>query len=196
MRADDDERLRRATDRQNEELARRLEAAERPGPSAAAGPPSQEVVPGVGAEPGQPQSAPGGRDGGGYEGQPPVPPPEIARPAEEMQVEEGGEEELMGSLLAEVRKLNPSRRLNREATRLFELLLTTGVSPGDARAKIVELYSPPRATSEMSTLPDSRWREGRLLISGRTPMVAPGISAWRATGAGQGHVSPKRGRFL
>ena len=68
-------------------------------------------------------------------------------------MEDGGDEELMSSLLMEVRKLNPSRSLVREATRLYELLLTTGVSPGDARAKIVELYSPPRITSEAATLP-------------------------------------------
>ena len=159
MRADDDERLRRANDRRDEEIARRLEAshsaAEAPSaPALAANPPPQEMVPGADAEP-VPISP-------GYQPHPAIavrlPQPEghrpdVVGPAEEMQVEDGGEEELMGSLLLELRELNPSRRLVREATRLYELLLATGVSPGDARAKIVELYCPPRVTSEAATLP-------------------------------------------
>ena len=39
----------------------------------------------------------------------------------------------------------------REATCLYDLLLTTGVSPGDAQAKVVELYSP-RVTVELGRL--------------------------------------------
>ena len=44
-------------------------------------------------------------------------------------------------------------RMHREATRLYDLLLTTGVSPGDAQAKVAELYSPPRVTVECGHLP-------------------------------------------
>ena len=40
-----------------------------------------------------------------------------------------------------------------EATRLYELFLTLGASPGDARFKVVELYSPPRVTKVLGKLP-------------------------------------------
>jgi hypothetical protein len=43
--------------------------------------------------------------------------------------------------------------MHREATRLYDLLLTTGVGPGDAQAKVAELYSPPRVTVELGRLP-------------------------------------------
>ena len=43
--------------------------------------------------------------------------------------------------------------MHREATRLYDLLLTTCVSPGDAQAKVVELYNPPRVTMELARLP-------------------------------------------
>ena len=44
-------------------------------------------------------------------------------------------------------------RMRREATRLYDFLLTTGVSPGAAQAKVAELYSPPRVTLELGRLP-------------------------------------------
>ena len=43
--------------------------------------------------------------------------------------------------------------MHRAATRLYDLLLTTGVSPGDGQAKVAELYSPPRVTVELGGLP-------------------------------------------
>ena len=45
------------------------------------------------------------------------------------------------------------RRLGGQATRLMELLLTTGLSPGDAKLKVSELFSPPRLTRELGRLP-------------------------------------------
>jgi hypothetical protein len=81
----------------------------------------------------------------------------------EMQVEE--EEEVVGDMMESVLMapgLSALRdrfqrslplRMHREATRLYDLLLTTGVSPGDAHAKVAELYSPPRVTVELGRLP-------------------------------------------
>jgi hypothetical protein len=51
-------------------------------------------------------------------------------------------------------------RMYREATRLYDLLLTTGVSPGDAQAKVAEPYSPPRVTVELGRLPHLSLRGG------------------------------------
>merc|ERR1712242_175486 len=41
----------------------------------------------------------------------------------------------------------------REASKGYELLLVTGVSRGDAAAKVSELFSPPRVTAELGRLP-------------------------------------------
>ena len=154
MRADNDERIRRSDDRRDEELARRVEASGSQ-PAAAVELPPPEAALGAGAEPASassqfidpallPQSAAPEPAGEGAA---------AAGPSGEMQVEDDEDGGLMDSLLAEARVPSPSRRLVREATRLYEFLLITGVSPGDARAKIVELYSPPRVTSEAATLP-------------------------------------------
>ena len=93
---------RRANDRRDEGLARRLEASERPVPRADPAP--QEAAPGVRPAPtlsrsrcpSGPENQPIASD------QPPQPMPEVAGPAEEMQVEDGSEEEQMSSLLMEV----------------------------------------------------------------------------------------------
>ena len=65
----------------------------------------------------------------------------------------GDEAEMDALLLASIGRV-PSRRAIREATRLFEVLLVAGVSAGDARAKIAELYSPPRVSAAAGTLPN------------------------------------------
>ena len=41
----------------------------------------------------------------------------------------------------------------REASKVYELLLVTGVSRGDVAAKVTELFSPPRVTAELGRLP-------------------------------------------
>ena len=70
-----------------------------------------------------------------------------------MHVEETGADELLGTLREGVITGIRNKRMAREASRLYECLLVSGVSRGDAEAKVVELYSVPRVTSALSTLP-------------------------------------------
>ena len=142
-----DERLRLANQRRDDAVARRLEevderrGADRP---AEAQPPPAVVHPPAAAD--APEE---GRDDAVL----PAVEPDGAGLCEEMQVEEEDASELMGSLLsctfAEIRQ----RSMAREATILLEMLLVAGVSRGDAEAKVVELYSPPRVTRGLGTLP-------------------------------------------
>ena len=148
MRADGDELLRRAEQRRDEGIARPLEAADAgeraPAAAVAEAPAPVEVAPEVPAEPDLIVGAPPGD-----------PPGDVGADAREveMHVEDAGDEEFMGALAAGSGSWRPSRRAQKEATRLLELLLTTGVSEGDARAKIVELYSPPRMAAALGRLP-------------------------------------------
>ena len=70
-----------------------------------------------------------------------------------MHVEGDNDADLMGALAAEGVPWLPSRRAAREANGIYELLLVHGVSRGDAAAKVAELYSPPRVTAELGSLP-------------------------------------------
>ena len=70
-----------------------------------------------------------------------------------MNVEDTGDDELLGALREGVVPGIRNKRMAREAPRLYERLLVSGVSRGDAEAKVVELYSVPRVTSALSTLP-------------------------------------------
>ena len=91
-----------------------------------------------------------------------------------MQVEE--EEEVVGDMMESVlmapglfalrgRLKRPfPLRMHREATRLHDILLTTGVRPGDAQAKVAKLYSPPCATVELGRLPHLSLKEAPFLI--------------------------------
>ena len=79
---------------------------------------------------------------------------------EEMQVEEDDPGDLMESLLTVPdtqggggARARPSRRVRREATQILDLLLIAGVSLRDARAKVAELYSPPRVTAALGRIP-------------------------------------------
>ena len=71
-----------------------------------------------------------------------------------MRVEEEPDDELLGSVELDMIPGVRSRRMDREAARLYDLLLATGVSRGDAKANIIELYSPRRVTAEIGTLPN------------------------------------------
>ena len=73
--------------------------------------------------------------------------------AEQMHVEPDGDAELLESLTRGGVPGIRSVRVAREATQLFEMLLVWGVSRGDAEAKVVELFSPPRVTAALGTLP-------------------------------------------
>ena len=46
-----------------------------------------------------------------------------------------------------------SRRLQRQASRLYELLLVTGISPDDSWQTVFEVFSPLRVTAAMRTMP-------------------------------------------
>ena len=154
MEAAGDERLQQAHQRQNEEVARRMEASEAARVAPAPAPvalPHRGVEPGAGhggvdlahdAAPAGPAVLPAPQ--GGLEG---------AAPAEEMHVEGDNDADLMGALAAEGVPRLPSRRAAREANSIYELLLVHGVSRGDAAAKVAELYSPPRVTAELGRLP-------------------------------------------
>ena len=43
--------------------------------------------------------------------------------------------------------------LQREASQLYDLLLVSGVSPGDSYQKVFEIFSPPRVTAAMAEMP-------------------------------------------
>ena len=148
MRADGDERLQRAEQRRDEELARRLEAADAaehaPEAAAAAAPAPAEAAQEVPAESAPIASAPPAEPSEDLDGD---------VPGDEIHVEDAGDEEVMESLLMGLDSWRPSRHVVGEATRLFELSLTAGASAGDARAKIVELVSPPRVTGARGRLP-------------------------------------------
>ena len=73
--------------------------------------------------------------------------------AEQMQVEDDDGAELLGALLQEGVVGPQTREAAREASKVYELLLVTGVSRGDAVAKVSELCSPPRVTAELGRLP-------------------------------------------
>ena len=73
--------------------------------------------------------------------------------AEQMQVEDDDDAELLGALRQEGVVGPQTREAAREASKVYELLLVTGVSRGDAAAKVSELFSPPRVTAELGRLP-------------------------------------------
>ena len=73
--------------------------------------------------------------------------------AEQMQVEDDDDAELLGALLQEGVVGPQTREAAREANKVYELVLMTGVSRGDAVAKVSELFSPPRVTAELGRLP-------------------------------------------
>ena len=147
MRAAGDARLQQARQRQDEELARRIEAADGrldvPRERSAATGHNREVGDGALHQPSQLVEEP------------------RASLEEELlpraEVGEGGgmrvEEEVVGDMVESVlmapglfalrdRLQRPlPLRMHRAATRLYDLLSTTGVSPGGAQAKVAELYS-------------------------------------------------------
>ena len=151
-----DERLQQARDRQNQEIARRMEAAD-----AARAPPPAPVaplLPGVGP-PGE-----GGDPGPGHDAPAALPEPlgvGGAEPAEEMRVEDDDDAFLMGALAAEGVTLRFDRQTAREANSIYEMLLVHGVSRGDAAAKVAELYSPsPRSRPHWAVFPTCPWLAG------------------------------------
>ena len=69
----------------------------------------------------------------------------------------GPAEDYMGALLA--LSISPAER--REANEIVELFLTVGTELHAARAKVAELYSPPRVTAELPKLPHLMLSQGR-----------------------------------
>ena len=61
----------------------------------------------------------------------------------------GPEEDHMAGLLT----INASSAERREANEIVELFLTLGAELHVARAKVSELYSPPRVTAQLAKLP-------------------------------------------
>jgi hypothetical protein len=146
MRVAGDERLQQARQRQDEELARRIEAADGrlnvPRERSEVAGHNREVGDGVLHQPPQLVEEPGASL------------EEELLPRDE--VGEGGgmqvEDEVVGDMMESVLMAPGLFALRdrfqrslpllmyREATRLYDFLLTTGVSPGDAQAKAAELY--------------------------------------------------------
>ena len=73
--------------------------------------------------------------------------------AERMQVEVDDDDALLGALQQEGVVGPQTVEAAREASKVYELLLVSGVSRGDAVAKVSELFSPPRVTAELGRLP-------------------------------------------
>merc|ERR1712026_132976 len=148
-----DERLQQAHQRQNEEIARRLEASE----AARAPEPAPVARPRLGDEPGAGHGGADPAHDGAADHPADLPAPQgpaAAIRAEEMHVEADDDADLMGALSVEGVPWLPSRRVAREANGIYEMLLVHGVSCGDAAAKVAELYSPPRVTAELGRLPN------------------------------------------
>ena len=164
-----DERLQQTRLRQDEEIARRVEEADRRQQAEAAAARPRPAAPGPVA-PGTDdlQPPPPGMEAAAPSAGDLRPPPadvadHLAQGDEEeardqavdgsdarMHVEEDDPADLMESLLMAPSsrgdggpRARPSRQVRQEATRVFDLLLIAGVSSGDARATVVELYSPP-----------------------------------------------------
>ena len=165
-----DECLQQAHHRQNEEIARRMEAAEaeraeREPPCA--GPPRADGEPAGGRVADAPAlddtgAPPGGvpadvvqvQGGGGGEAEDAdVAQDMVDSLAVEVHVESDDDEALLDALAKDGlgRILTP--KAAREANCIYEMLLVHGVSRGDAVAKVAELYSPPRVTEELGRLP-------------------------------------------
>ena len=70
-----------------------------------------------------------------------------------MQVEADDDAVLLEALRQEGVVGPQTQEAAREANKVYELLLVTGVSRGDAAAKVSELFSPPRVTAELGRLP-------------------------------------------
>ena len=81
-----------------------------------------------------------------------------------------------------------------EATTLMELLMIYGVEPEMAKAKVVELFSPPRVTKELSRARSLRLSAGSTfdLIADTSGKVW--TSCWPTIGLGAGGNSPRRSR--
>ena len=125
MRAAGDRRIRDADQRINEEIARLAE----------------QLVPRAEEERGAAGSiAPA-------ESVPAAQAPLAEDPPEQEQVHVN-EDDMVDSLFRRM-----PRRVGEEATRIYELLLTDGCDPCDAKTKVCELYSPPRVTKELGKLP-------------------------------------------
>ena len=69
----------------------------------------------------------------------------------------GPEEDYMAELLA----VNTSTAERREANEIVELFLTLGTALPIARAKVAELYSPPRVTTQLARLPQLHLSPGQ-----------------------------------
>ena len=66
-----------------------------------------------------------------------------------MNLDDGGLADMVDSFFVD----RVPTRAHCEATRLYELLLILGASPGDAKFKVAELHSPPRVAKELGKLP-------------------------------------------
>ena len=157
-----DVRLAEAQLRQSEELARRTEAAEAAAEAVARPVGGVCILPRVG-----PAAADGVAHGLEPHEFPEVPAPAAregssalpagagsdAELAERMQVEADDDAALLEALRQEGVVGPQTREAAREASKVYELLLVTGVRRGDAVAKVSELFSPPRVTAELGRLP-------------------------------------------
>ena len=142
-----DDRLDRAHQRRDGEVARRLEAAD--AGSVAARPAEGVEIPAVV----EPVASPVDEGAGELAPAEPNDVQEDVGRAEEMHIEGDNEDELIEALTLEGVSGLQTRRAAREANQLFEMLLIAGVSRGDAAMKITELFSPPRVTAELGRLP-------------------------------------------
>ena len=173
MAAAGDERLQQAHQRQNEEIERRMEAAEaaRVGrqplrddlPRADDGPAGGRVADAPALD--DTDAPPGGvpadvvqvhGGGGGEAGLPEdadVAQDMVDSLAVEVHVESDDDEALLDALAKDGLGRVLAPKVAREANCIYEMLLVHGVSRGDAVAKVAELYSPPRVTEELGRLP-------------------------------------------
>ena len=151
MEAEGDERLRQANLRRDSELTRLLEA-NNPDVVAARLPESDVQVPRGAAAADDVAPAVDANVAEDVRVAPEE--PEVEGSPEEMHVEPDGDEEVLGALWWDALPLVRTPRMRREAVQIYELMLVSGVSPGDAEAKIIELYSPPRVTALIGTLPN------------------------------------------
>ena len=84
----------------------------------------------------------------------------------------------------------------REANEIVELFLTFGAELHEARAKVTELYSPPRVTAQLAKLPQLHLAPGQTFDLRTDRMVAAGISSWQQTELKRGAPSKKKNRTL
>jgi hypothetical protein len=66
-----------------------------------------------------------------------------------MQVSDGAAEDMVDAVFRDL----PYEQ-GAEATRMLDLFLVHGMDPGIARLKVSELFSPPRVTEQLRTMPD------------------------------------------